>query len=132
MGTPQDEISTPEGHEERLEFGQQLTVHATTLGAGFRRLMATRLSTALRGVGQDLERVVVRFEDLNGPKGGVDTACRIQLTVRGRPVLVAEARADGEARAFRLALPRLATALARQRGRDRSHSRASLRLQHVM
>jgi hypothetical protein len=103
-----------------------------TLGAGFQDLIAARLSATLRGIDTRVERVVVRFEDLNGPKGGADTACRIQLVLSGRPVLVVEARAEGEARAFRLALPRLATALARQRDRERSRPRATLRLLHAI
>ena len=115
------------GH--RLELGAVLAVYAKgTLGAGFQELIATRLGGALRGVENRVERVVVRFEDLNGPKGGSDTACRIQLTLSGQPVVVVEARGEGEAHAFRLAVPRLTAALHRRRGRDRERSRASLRV----
>ena len=106
----------------------QLTVYAKgTVGAGFQELIATRLEASLRSVESRLERVVVRFEDLNGPKGGSDTACRIHLTLIGQPVLVVEARGEGEAHAFRLAAPRLEAALVRRRGRDRGRSRATLR-----
>jgi hypothetical protein len=128
-----EQVSVTQEPEQSLEFGAQLAVYSKqTLGAGFQDLIAARLSATLRGIDTRVERVVVRFEDLNGPKGGSDTACRIQLVLSGRPVLVVEARAEGEARAFRLALPRLATALARQRDRERSRPRATLRLSHAI
>lgn len=100
-----------------------------TLGAGFRELVATRLATALRG--SRVERVVVRFEDLNGPKGGSDTSCRVQLALSGQPVLVVEARGLDEAHAFRLAVPRLSAALDRRRGRDRVRSRTTARFRNA-
>lgn len=108
---------------------RQLAVYSKhPIGAGFQNLMAARLASALRGVDTRLERVIVRFEDLNGPKGGADTACRIQLVLSGKPVIVVEARAEGEGPAFRRALPRLAAALDRQRDRERRKPRATLRL----
>jgi hypothetical protein len=95
-----------------------------TVGAGFQELIAARLAALLRGIAGRVERIVVRFEDLNGPKGGSDTACRIQLAVSGQPLLVVEARGEGEAHAFRLALPRLTGALNRRRGRERERGRS--------
>ena len=127
MNTQLDEVRE-RGLGNRPDVGSLLTVYAKgTLGAGFQELIATRLAASLRGVDSRLERVVVRFEDLNGPKGGADTACRIHVTLRGHPVLVVEARGEGEAYAFRLAVPRLEAALDRRRGRARGRSRATVR-----
>ena len=124
MKTQLDEVREREA-EERLELGTRLAVYAgETVGAGFQELIATRLGGLLRGIASRVERVVVRFEDCNGPKGGSDTACRIQLALSGRPVLVVEARGGDEAHAFRLALPKLRAALDRRRGRDSGRSRA--------
>lgn len=116
MNTTLDEV------RERgfLAVGAQLSVNAkATVGAGFQELIARRLEASLRGVEARIERVVVRFEDLNGPKGGPDTSCRIQVALHGQPLIVVEARGEGEAHAFRLAIPRFASALERRRGRDR-------------
>ena len=102
-------------------------VSRRTVGAGFLHLMDQRLSSAFRGLSSRVDRVTVRFEDLNGPKGGVDTACRIQLLISGQPPLVVEGRAEDEARAFRVALPRLVAALDRQLSRRAVRPRKTLR-----
>src|SRR5262249_1327860 len=128
MNTQLHEVREP-GLGHRLDVGAQLAVYAKgTVGAGFQELIAIRLGAALRGVESRVERAVVRVEDLKGPKGGSGTACRIHLTLSGQPLLVVEARGVGEAHAFRLAIPRLAAALDHRRGRDRSRSRATVRV----
>ena len=115
-----------------VSAGTRFALHGTrTLGLGFQDLVAARLAGVLRGESR-VERVVVRFEDLNGPKGGDDTACRIQVALSGHPVIVVEARAEGEAHAFRLALPKLNAALNRRRDRRRSKPRTTLRLLHAV
>lgn len=112
--------------------GTRFAIHAARpLGLGFRSLIESRLDAVLRGVESRVERVAVRFEDHNGPKGGDDTACRIQVAMSGHPVLVVEARAEGEAHAFRLAVPKLNAALNRQLDRRRSKPRTTLRLLHA-
>jgi hypothetical protein len=116
------------GENHDVGAGTRFALHGTrVLGAGFQDLIAARLAGVLRGESR-VERVVVRFEDLNGPKGGDDTACRIQVALSGQPVIVVEARAEGEAHAFRLALPKLNAALKRRLDRRRAKPRTTLRL----
>jgi CBS domain-containing protein len=40
------------------------------------------------------ERISVRVEDLNGPRGGVDHVCRMKVVMRDRPSIVVDRRAD--------------------------------------
>lgn len=130
MAKSPDQVSTSNELDSApaARSGMALAVYSKkTLGQGFVLLMEQRLTAVLRGVVSRVERVTVRFEDLNGPKGGVDTACRIQLRLSGQPVLVVEARAEGEGPAFRLALPRLVAALDRQLSRRMAKPRESLR-----
>jgi hypothetical protein len=68
-----------------------------------------------------IERATVRVEDVNGPRGGVDAVCRIQLTVSGRPPVLVERNALDAL----TALKRSATAAAQ--AMDRSIGRAGLR-----
>ena len=109
--------------------GTRLAIHSKrTLGAGFVRLMEQRIDAALRGLGSRIPHTRVSFEDLNGPKRGVDTACRIQLKLSGEPPLVVEGRGEDENRAFRVALPRLIAALDRQLSRRAAQPRTTLRV----
>lgn len=121
--TPTDVQSTPTA-PARLPL---VLYSKRTLGAGFTELVEQRLAAALKGLGSRVERLTARFEDLNGPKGGVDTACRLQLSLSGHRLLVVEGRAEDEARAFRVALPRLISALDRQLNRRAEIPRKSLR-----
>src|SRR5262245_13157255 len=124
-----EQVNATSPVEHQPELGTHLAIYSKqTLGSGFQTLIARRLAAVVRGIDTRIERVVVRFEDLNGPKGGSDISCRIQLVLSGRPVIVVEARAEDEARAFGLALSSLANALTRRRDRERSRPRATLRL----
>ncbi len=83
-----------------------------------------------------IERGTVRFEDINGPRGGVDTECRIKLVLSGRPSVQAQDRARDPESAFDGASSKVQRALASVRGKHalttgtrrtpsrRAHSRA--------
>lgn len=42
-----------------------------------------RLAFALSRFAHRLDRVLVRFSDLNGPKGGSDKVCQVDFTLKG-------------------------------------------------
>jgi hypothetical protein len=83
------------------------------LDARIRSTMARRIGHAAPLV----ERGTVRFEDINGPRGGVDTVCRIKLVLGGRPSVQASERAHDPGPAFDLASHKVARALERVRGK---------------
>ena len=51
-----------------------------------------------------VERVTVRLEDINGPKGGVDVECRLKVVVSGGPSVIVTERATEPVQAFDMAL----------------------------
>lgn len=64
-----------------------------------------------------IERGTVRFDDINGPEGGVDTVCRIKLVVTGRPSIVVEKRDTSPGRAFARAVDAVGIAIERTRAK---------------
>jgi ribosome-associated translation inhibitor RaiA len=79
------------------------------------RTAGLRLDTATAGLVREkidarlgkfaghVERVTVRFADLNGPKGGTDKECHVQVSLSGMPTVIAEERATDLLRAFNAA-----------------------------
>src|SRR5690606_17043239 len=71
------------------------------------RTPAAQVPANIRVFGTTLvpeERETVRAQDVNGPKGGVDTACRIKVVLSGMPSVVVEEQASDVKAAFRAAL----------------------------
>ena len=62
---------------------------------------------------QNVTRVTVRFTDINGPRGGIDTVCRVKLSVKGAGHIVAEAHGADADEAFLFASQQARTALDR-------------------
>lgn len=55
-----------------------------------RNLIRRKLDRRFRKFAESIERVSVRLEDVNGPRGGVDRACRIKTVLRNLPSVVYE------------------------------------------
>lgn len=65
------------------------------IGESLQHYVTRRLQAALSHWSDRLGRVVVRISDENGPRGGLDKACSIQLDLpRREPVLVTAVSSD--------------------------------------
>jgi ribosome-associated translation inhibitor RaiA len=87
-----------------------------------------------RGVGAAVGRLldsvtaaVVRLRDVNGPRGGIDKACRIVVRLRGRGTSVAEAVDRDLYAAIDAAAAKLGRSV-----RRRSRRRRTLRREHAL
>ncbi len=69
---------------------------------------------------RSIERVTLRLEDVNGPKGGVDQSCRIKVVLSGLPSLMVEERSETINEAIDQALSRTAYAVRSQLQRRRT------------
>jgi putative sigma-54 modulation protein len=67
----------------------EIQVHHLVLEAEHREQIQRRASFALSRMSALIHHVDVHFADVNGPRGGVDTQCRVQVQLdRGEPVVV--------------------------------------------
>jgi hypothetical protein len=87
------------------------------LDPAFRELVRARLGRRLGKFAKRIERVSVRFEDANGPRGGVDTICRVKAVLSGLASVVVEERAADAREAFQRAAGAVERAVRRTLGR---------------
>lgn len=76
-----------------------------------REWVDTRVRFVTRRMSRTISRVVIRLKDVNGPRGGVDKHCQIQLTTAGGQVLLASSSGRQWQSAVEAALARTAGAL---------------------
>src|SRR5262249_29760204 len=91
------------------------------LDPDLRDYVRKRMSSKLGRRASHIERVSVRFVDVNGPRGGVDTVCRIKGVLSGQGSVVLEKSAEDARAAVDLAGEGVARAV--QRALDRSRGR---------
>lgn len=77
------------------------------LAAPARRSIEQRLRRALAPFGPRIERASIRFEDLNGPRGGVDLYCAIKIVFSGSDSVIVEERGASVLEAVRRVIPRV-------------------------
>lgn len=76
-----------------------------------------RLSFALSRVNEHVRRVQVRLADVNGPRGGVDKLCRIQVSLNRRESVLVEDTAVDVYAAIDRAAARAGRSVMRRLGR---------------
>lgn len=68
----------------------QIQTQDFTLTDGLREHVARRLAYALNHGIDSVSRVVVRLSDVNGPRGGVDKRCGIEIRLKGASAVAIE------------------------------------------
>src|SRR5262249_23602221 len=121
------------GHEQRSSLPGEVS-RGVKRTAGMTKISTTPLSVRSgsvdvapelhgrihRDLGRRIERYAqnvtegtVRFADINGPRGGIDTVCRVKLSVKDAGHIVVEAHGADAEEAFRVASAQAKTALGR-------------------
>jgi CBS domain-containing protein len=90
------------------------------LSADDKRYIRLKLGRRLGKFARSIERVSVRTEDVNGPRGGVDKVCRIKVVLSGLPSVVVEQRDASLSAAVDGALAGTERAVRRALGRRRT------------
>jgi hypothetical protein len=120
-------VSRPERRASGRTWAPETPLAVRTSGIGvdpdLRRRIHRRLGWRLGKFAPHIERLTVRFEDVNGPRGGIDVACRIKAVVSGLPSLVVTELAGNQIEAFDRAGQRIERAVRRAVGRAREGGR---------
>lgn len=94
---------TPRAQRGRTTAPQtpvEIHAHGVELPAAMTEHIQRKLGARVGAFALQIERISVRFDDLNGPRGGVDCECRIQVALAGRPAVVVAEKARGPREAF--------------------------------
>lgn len=105
----------------KLEVAMRFDIQARdfTLTAALRAHAERRLRFALARADDQLLGVVMRLSDINGPRGGTDKRCRIQVLLQGLPNVVVEDTQRDLYVAIDRATDRIGRAVARRLARQR-------------
>lgn len=103
----------------------RITIQARgfTLTDGLREQTERRLQFALGWANNEVRAVSVCLSDINGPRGGNDKRCRIQIPLAGAPDVVVEDLESDMYVAIDRAADRTERTLARRLERLREHRR---------
>ena len=93
----------------------------------WRGIAERRLCFAMRRLRGEVLQAHVRLVDVNGPRGGIDQRCQIQLTTGGLGTVVVHATRRHALQALEAALKRATTALVRQWQKQRRTARQPAR-----
>jgi len=94
---------------------------------GLREHTMRRLSFATDWARDEVRRVTVRLSDINGPRGGEDKRCLIQIPLAGRTDIVIDELDSDLYVAIDKAIGRIERVLAKQIERAREHHHTTLK-----
>jgi ribosome-associated translation inhibitor RaiA len=104
-----------------------IPAHIRAVGASIdaedRAYMRRKLGRKVGKFARAVERVSVRIRDVNGPRGGVDKACTIKVTLTGLPSVVVEQRDASLRNAMDAAMQRTERAVRRAMERRTARAR---------
>jgi len=114
----------------RADLASRIPAHIGQEGAALaaqdRTYIRRKLGMKLGKFASSIERVSVRLEDVNGPRGGVDQVCRVKVVLSGLPSVVFEAQDASRDAAVDEALSGVQRAVRRALQRRRARPRRAL------
>ena len=100
--------------------------HGFAMTDALRHHVRQRLHFAFDRIGDRIRRVVVRLSDINGPRGGADKRCQLEVRLEQLPEVVIEDTQSDLYAAMDRAAERASRTVARRLSRERAHRRDGL------
>ena len=76
---------------------------AVEVSSRARLAIKSRIETVLKNLEHYVDRVSVHFDDINGPKGGMDKQCKVKISLIAMPPVVISVQEDNAQTAFTIA-----------------------------
>lgn len=138
MGAKQQPLPAAVGKHHKREVGRaganetplNLRTHKVALDPTIEDYVRDRAGRKLGKFAVHLQRITVRFDDINGPKHGVDIVCKIKVVMEGSPTVVITETATRPRDAFDAAVIAAEKAVKRdleKRGRGAPHARRTVK-----
>ncbi|MDI6745836.1 MAG: HPF/RaiA family ribosome-associated protein [Rhodocyclaceae bacterium] len=106
----------------------EIQTNGFDLTEGLREHTERRLRFALSWASHDVRKIAVRLFDINGPRGGNDKRCRIQIPLPGTPDVMIEDTEPDLYIAIDRAADRAERAVARRLERQREHRHGAVKI----
>jgi CBS domain-containing protein len=124
-------IARPAKREAGRADAGETPAHIRAVGADFddadRDYLRRKLGRKLGKFARAIERMSVRIEDVNGPRGGIDKRCRVKVVLAGLPSVMVEEQHHALQAAMDGAIARTEQAVRRAVQRRRTTTTASPR-----
>lgn len=115
------------GRTETEQTPAAIRTMGVALDPAMRGYIRERLGRKLGKFAPSLERVTVRLEDVNGPRGGVDKECRIKAVLSGQDSVIVEERGRDTREVVDRAADRIERAVRKSIGKTRTHASETVR-----
>ena len=101
----------------------EIQARKLSLSRKLRRQTETRIRAALTRFDERILRVSLWLSDVNGPKGGSDKNCQLQIVMPGKPDVVIDETRDNLYLAINRAIERAGQTVVRKLDRRRARAR---------
>ncbi len=134
MGAKRQPLPAAVGKHHKREVGRaganetplNIRTHKVALDPSIEDYVRDRAGRKLGKFAVHVQRVTVRFDDINGPRHGVDIVCKIKVAMEGSPSIVITETASHPRDSFDFAIDAAEKAVQRdldKRGRGAPHAR---------